>query len=89
MSELYETNPTFSNKLYHMFETYLKILVYGGNMFSNVATIQFPKVRGNNSRIEAMCTESCSATYHIKSATEILLNLKRVYLSFFRAYNNC
>lgn len=44
MAALYDNSLNFSAKLYHMFETYLKILVYGGNMFTHVATVQLPKV---------------------------------------------
>lgn len=33
-----------TEKLYQMFETYLPILQYGANLFSNLPTIKFPKV---------------------------------------------
>lgn len=44
MAGLYKGNENLSAKLYLMFETYLKILMYGGNMFFNIPTIQLPKV---------------------------------------------
>lgn len=34
----------FPTKLYHMLETYLKILIYSGNIFCNIPTLQLPKV---------------------------------------------
>lgn len=45
VGDIYKTHETFSAKLYHMFETYLKILLYGGNIFSNILTVQIPKVK--------------------------------------------
>lgn len=43
MSDLYLNN-NFCTKLYYMLETYLNVLVYGGNMFFNIPSIQLPKV---------------------------------------------
>lgn len=34
----------FPTKLYHMLETYLKILIYSGNIFCNIPTLHLPKV---------------------------------------------
>ncbi|XP_012257296.2 uncharacterized protein LOC105686759 isoform X2 [Athalia rosae] len=36
-----------TEKLYQMFETYLPILQYGANLFSNLPTIKFPKSASN------------------------------------------
>lgn len=44
ISELYPETSSLSAKLYHMFETYLKILAYGSHMFLNIPSIQLPKV---------------------------------------------
>lgn len=39
-------NDSLSAKLYHIFETYLKIIVFGGNIFSHIPSLVLPKVSG-------------------------------------------
>ncbi|KRT79391.1 hypothetical protein AMK59_8503 [Oryctes borbonicus] len=46
MSDLYQNN-NFSTKLYYTLETYLNVLMYGGNMFFNIPSIQLPKSASN------------------------------------------
>lgn len=43
MAEIYK-NESFPIKLYHMLETYLKILMYSGNIFCNIPALKLPKV---------------------------------------------
>lgn len=43
LAQLY-IGDTLSAKLYHIFETYLKMLVFGSNIFSNIPTLALPKV---------------------------------------------
>lgn len=44
VSEQYPAYTNFKEKLYSMFETYLRILQYSGSIFSNVPLLQLPKV---------------------------------------------
>lgn len=44
LSRQFSEKNKFIVKLYEIFETYLKILLYGANLFSNIPTIQLPKV---------------------------------------------
>ncbi|KAK5640452.1 hypothetical protein RI129_011263 [Pyrocoelia pectoralis] len=59
MSELYQGTSSLSAKLYHMFETYLKILMYGGHMFFNIPTIQLPKSASHVFLEAIQLLESC------------------------------
>lgn len=54
ISELYPDTASLSAKLYHMFETYMKILVYGSHMFLNIPTVQLPKVIEELVRLRAV-----------------------------------
>ncbi|CAH0545655.1 unnamed protein product [Brassicogethes aeneus] len=47
LSQIYPKRENLSAKLYHMFETYLKMLVYGGNIFSHIPTLALPKSASN------------------------------------------
>lgn len=44
VSEQYPIYTNFKEKLYSMFETYLRILQYSGSIFSNIPLLQLPKV---------------------------------------------
>lgn len=44
MAKVYDNNAKFSAKLYQLFETYIKSLFLGGNIFSYVPLIKLPKV---------------------------------------------
>uniref|UniRef100_A0A1Y1K6Y7 CCZ1/INTU/HSP4 first Longin domain-containing protein n=2 Tax=Photinus pyralis TaxID=7054 RepID=A0A1Y1K6Y7_PHOPY len=59
MAELYQGSASLSAKLYHMFETYLKILTYGGHMFFNIPTIQLPKSASHVFLEAIQLLESC------------------------------
>lgn len=43
---------TFKEKLYQFFETYLPVLLFGGNTFTNAPTMQLPKVTINNYKLK-------------------------------------
>uniref|UniRef100_A0A1A9WC71 CCZ1/INTU/HSP4 first Longin domain-containing protein n=1 Tax=Glossina brevipalpis TaxID=37001 RepID=A0A1A9WC71_9MUSC len=47
-----------SEKLYHIFETYLPILQYNGNIFQNIPKLRIPKT-ANNIFLEAIQTLQC------------------------------
>lgn len=47
-----------SEKLYHIFETYLPILQYNGNIFQNVPKLRMPKT-ASNIFLEAIQTLQC------------------------------
>lgn len=92
MGELYKNTETLSAKLYHMFETYLKILTYSSNLFSNIPKINLPK-SASNVFLEAIQILQCcqevdfvlggTMLYHNKVvATQLSQNLtKRLVLT--------
>lgn len=45
VSQQSQSYNNFTEKLYSMFETYLRILQYSGNIFANVPLLQLPKVK--------------------------------------------
>ncbi|KAL3271233.1 hypothetical protein HHI36_021727 [Cryptolaemus montrouzieri] len=47
MAEIYGNSDALSAKMYHMCETYLKIISFGGNTFSIIPTISLPKSASN------------------------------------------
>ncbi|KAF5278861.1 hypothetical protein FQR65_LT03550 [Abscondita terminalis] len=74
MSELYHDSINLSGKLYHMFETYLKILTYGGHTFFNIPTIQLPK-SASHVFLEAMqLLESCQQINAVLGGTILYHN---------------
>jgi hypothetical protein len=45
MSRTYDNSTKLSAKLYQLFETYLKYLFLGGNIFSYSPSLKLPKVQ--------------------------------------------
>lgn len=67
MAEIHR-NESFPVKLYHMLETYLKILMYSGNIFCNIPALKLPKVfmgniRGNEFNLFVHFFQSASNVY--------------------------
>lgn len=80
MSKLYDSKDNFRTKLYYMFETYLKVLMYGGNMFSNIPSIQLPKVRLNFICVHNLTFKEISNIFFTwEKTTFILRNYPRHY----------
>lgn len=74
MSELYQGSVNFSAKLYHMFETYLKILMYGGHTFFNIPTIQLPKSASHVFLEAIQLLESCQQINSVLGGTILYHN---------------
>ncbi|XP_058979684.1 uncharacterized protein LOC131802923 isoform X2 [Musca domestica] len=55
---LQSQNKNLSEKLYHIFETYLPILQYSGNVFQNIPKLRIPKT-ASNIFLEAIQTLQC------------------------------
>ncbi|KAF5286693.1 hypothetical protein FQA39_LY16176 [Lamprigera yunnana] len=81
MSELYPGSDNLSAKLYHMFETYLKILTYGGHTFFNIPTIQLPKSASHVFLEAIQLLESCQQMNNVLGGT-ILYHNKVVATQF-------
>lgn len=66
----------FTEKLYQMFETYLPILQYSANLFSNIPIIKLPKV-----------SDARLFLYHILLLIYIVYN-KLILCTFFQSASN-
>lgn len=73
MADLYQNN-NFSTKLYYMLETYLNVLMYGGNMFFNVPSIQLPKSASNVFLEAIQILQSCQKIHSILGGTILYHN---------------
>lgn len=79
MFKQYTDRSKFSAKLYHIFETYQRILTYGGNMFSNIPAIQLPK-SASNVFLDAMHILQCCQELDYVLGGVMLYHNKYVYL---------
>ncbi|KAJ8948764.1 hypothetical protein NQ318_017933 [Aromia moschata] len=68
---------SLSAKLYHMFETYLKVIVFGGNIFSHVPSLALPK-SASNVFIEAIHILQCCQEFSNVLGGSILYHNKVV-----------
>lgn len=74
MYQQYQDRSKFTGKLYHIFETYLRILIYGGNMFSNIPTIQLPKSASNVFLEASQILQCCQEMDYVLGGTMLYHN---------------
>ncbi|KAJ8926607.1 hypothetical protein NQ314_021016 [Rhamnusium bicolor] len=70
-------NDSLSAKLYHIFDTYLKMIVFGGNLFSNIPSLSLPK-SASNVFIEAIHILQCCQEFNLVLGGSILYHNKVV-----------
>ncbi|XP_037917934.1 uncharacterized protein LOC119655874 isoform X3 [Hermetia illucens] len=63
-----------SEKLYHIFETYLPILQYNGNVFQNVPTLRLPKSASNIFLDAIQTLQSCQQSKGVLGGTILYHN---------------
>ncbi|XP_065161908.1 uncharacterized protein HPS4 [Atheta coriaria] len=74
MSEVYPSVECLSAKLYHMFETYIKILTYSSNLFSNIPKIHLPKSASNVFLESMQILQCCQEVEHVLGGTMLYHN---------------
>ncbi|RZC43137.1 uncharacterized protein BDFB_002659 [Asbolus verrucosus] len=74
MSKLYDNNAKLSAKLYQLFETYLKYLFLGGNIFSYCPSIKLPKSASNVFLEAIQILQCCQEINYVMGGTLLYHN---------------